>query len=524
MQTVQQAIADVLNARERDLVDLYEIYDHFYEPGAGGFDPSQALLRLTSVSGVTWNNHSYRRQSVGRSDIDRSMGPTFNSVSFKLTNVDRFMAAFILTHDIEGMRLVVRTVSKGTPANSTASVVIFTGRLDKPGEIDKRTCPMSAKQDLASVQHVVPWREFEQSCPLVFKGPDCLGTETLAEKSAEYQAATTCDHARDGDCARFANTKFFQGFRFNPISGTFRYQTTETKRFLLFFTKKKTVWRDGQWSSEDLTPYGHKVSFALGRVQAPLVPIEIADHGDSLRFRGAIGEGPLDAITNVKNQSGGPSPTSLTTHLGEYGGEGTQTADPLFPNSDLYSRTANVTGLVGGGSFTAKDPMPDITVTARGMRAPLPDAGGVFNQTGWTDNPAYLTRYVLTDPRLFNISPNLIDDAVCFDTAKFCDEPLIDDSNGERLFVPAAQASEFGTGPEQARRFRSTGLLDSRWYRYHLGLAAELPEFIAATRSTRFSQTRRRPLTFFSKSYCRPSVAISPSTRRGSSRFAASDP
>lgn len=481
MQETDPQIAAVLRSRSRDLTDVVEFYAWSYELGPAGFDATQAIKRYASVGNVRWSGVRYKRQFTGRSDIERSMGPSFNHCSIKFSNVNRELASFILSNEVEGTRMVVRTISRSLPAASRASVVLFTGRIEKPGQINKSTAQISAKQDLATVQHEVPWRTYEHQCPLEFKDEGCMGGETLAQKTQAFRDAIKCDKARDGDCARYGNTKMFQGFRIRPISGTYRYYTTERRKrgpFGIFGHKNVQVAHDAQWSSEDKTPYGEPVAIPFGLVQVEGVPLEVADIGTAVKWLMSFGEGPADAVTNIKNRTQGlQQPNNVTVHLGEYGGQGTQGHDQQFPNSDLYSRTIYAGGSCPGGSAEAHDPIPVITAVVRGMKVPLPDANGVFNQFGWTDNPAYLTRFALTDPRLFGISPNLIDDPVCWDTGKFCDEVLIDDSNGERTFVAADERPNIGRAASQHRLFRSTGLIDARYFRYRLGLDQEVPEF-----------------------------------------------
>lgn len=487
MQAVDALIAAVLNTRERDLTDLVEFYPYDVEPGAGGFDPDLAVARYSAVGGVQWAGHSYTKQFTGRSEIARSMGPEFNNASITFSNVNRAMAAFVLSNNVEGMRMVVRTVSRSLAPSSHASLVLFTGRIQRPAQINKKVCTINAKQDAAFISHEVPWRKLQPQCPVEFKGVECLGGQTLAEKSAAYQAATKCDFSHE-QCAAYGNTDKFQGFRVFTITGNYRYVHVETvtsrRLFGLLGSKTEQIaqWRDGQWSSEDQTPYGSAVPVALGRVQAEGIPVEFADVGGAVKARYVFSEGPIDSFGSLKNQSGvlsEPQTFEGMFHLGEYGGVGSQGDDVNWPNSDKLSRTAFVSTWFAGGNVLEGevDPLPVLTAVLRGLVVPVPDGSGNYTLAAWTDNPVHLTRYILTHPSVFNLGAGMMDDAVNAVSAQYCDEVLIDDSNAERLIMPESLAPNIGTEPGQHRRFPSTGLINTARFRHAFGFTDDVPEF-----------------------------------------------
>ena len=78
--------------------------------------------------------------------------------------------------------------------------------------------------------------------------------------------------------------------------------------------------------------------------------------------------------------------------------------------------------------------------------AEIPDYLGNFTERGFTDNPVYLTRFILTDADLMNLDAALIDDAECIKTAALCDEILQDDTNAELVVMSTNDAASRLTG------------------------------------------------------------------------------
>src|SRR5205085_298813 len=90
----------------------------------------------------------------------------------------------------------------------------------KPDGFNRSTGSISAKQDFGTIEAQIPRYQFQQHCPIKFKGPECLGTELLSEKSAEYQAGTVCNKTFE-KCTFYSNTEFFQGTRVIQIESSF---------------------------------------------------------------------------------------------------------------------------------------------------------------------------------------------------------------------------------------------------------------------------------------------------------------
>jgi hypothetical protein len=217
MQNCGTALLNILQSAQRDLpdIDLFE----FYPPTETQLTPGNAERRFAATE-LIWYGWKYDRQAISRRDVSRFVDGRFNSVALTLSNVDRALANWLTVTSIEGYRVVVRMISRSV---SDDSVVLFVGRCDRPSEIDNSTVVINAQQDLGSIENDLPWQQFSPRCPLKFQGAECLAGQEISVKSAAYQAATTCNKSW-AQCTEYGNTKAFQGFRYNYVSGNFKYK------------------------------------------------------------------------------------------------------------------------------------------------------------------------------------------------------------------------------------------------------------------------------------------------------------
>jgi hypothetical protein len=449
--TVLSGLGLVAGERSYDWLDLYEFFLPSYVPGdqpdGSAWDNAEAVARYSSET-FTYNGQTYQRQVGKRSDVSRYMSASANGVTVTFSNIDRNLATFDATHQLEGMRLVVRCVSRSHPAYG--SIILFNGRVDKQADIDEETCTVSAKQDFGNTEQEIP--------------------------SHSYQA--------DDEQGRDVTDPLFEGFRFTPTAGVNYYDTVERAGGLGgLLGRHKAVTHTQAWSSFLGTPMGDPIPEVLGRTQLPGVPIVWADKGTFIAFLMAYCRGRIEALSNIKVQTKGysevynlPGPIGPVIHLGDPGGTGTNTGSTnQFQESGKFSRLAYIEGAVDGSTIAQEDPAPLVTSLIQGRRVPLPDESGDFTEEGWTDNPAYNTRFLLTDPDFIGLGDGWIDDAACVDTAAWCDAPINDDSNGELAYVPNGNLPDSTTGEPRAgidfHRLRSTGRIDPLYYRYHfLGL------------------------------------------------------
>lgn len=464
MQSCGSQLLTVIQSGQRDLpeLDLFELY----EPDENNLFPENAVKRWASTE-ILWYGWKYERQAIGRSDISRYMGSDTNKTTVTLSNVDRTVSTWLADNDIEGYRLVVRMISRRV-AND--SIVLFVGRCEKTYETDNKTVQIAAKQDLGSIDNELPFNIFQPKCPLGFKGIECLAGELLTSKSAAYQAATTCNKSF-GQCTTYLNTDAFQGIRFNAVKGKFRVSERRggaggAIAGLVGLGNHKVT---KNYSSQDDSPYGKSVPLGLGRTQIEFVPIVHADTGEFLAGEWIIGEGEVAGILNVHNVSPGWSDSFeyLDIHYGKYGTDTSQDQTGFFRTPDKKSHKAYIEATIRGDNPDTGDPAPGIAGLILWIKIPIYTDTG-FDGLDWSDNPVEQWRFLLTEPRGLNYSAAWIDEVVAADTLAYCNEPLIDTTGGEELYVSLSA----GIPGTDYKRYRSTGLLDTEYYRWKLGISS----------------------------------------------------
>lgn len=378
MQFVDTDLLTALRASARDIILLYEIYPSDYDISSG-FNPLDALERF---AGQTYSfTHlsetvEYRREVPADFDlkIDKTVAKKLNSASIRFSNVSRYMSDFILSTDVQGLRFVVRAISRSIAdpifaSPNAKSVVVFVGRLERPDGFTRTVGTISAKPDLGNIEAQVPPRDFELVCPLTFKGEECLGTETLSEKSTAYQQAIRCNKSK-AQCLEYENTEFRQGMDIVQIESSFLYKSNVSfwGKVLNALTPLSRTKKIVGNSIFNRTPFGNPIPLILGRVSKMLIPLQYRDTGETIWFKMAAGRGPISDFVNIKSHNENFSqPLEITKHLGEYGGEGTQTADTVFPGGNFLSRLAYITGRVIGSDRREEDPAPDVTAVVAGI-------------------------------------------------------------------------------------------------------------------------------------------------------------
>lgn len=467
MQTVSPTLYQILRASDRDLapVDLFE----FYPPSVTDLIPANAERRFASTE-LVWYGWEYEQQAISRSDISRYMTEKFNSVNITLSNVDRTVSDWMNTITLEGYRVLVRTVSR---RYSTDSVVLFVGRCEKPGDVDNAAITITAKQDLGTIENEIPFSKFDLKCPLKFKGAECLAGQTLAQKGQTYNQAATCNKSFS-QCVEYGNEKAFQGFRYRAVIGSFRVNSRSTGIGAVFGSRRATK----QWTSTDNVPIGQSVPLGLGRTQIDLIPVLYADTGEYLYGHFVAGEGPITQFADVRNTTAGWATTFQTKyeHLGEYGYNVDQATDSQLLGTEYYSHRAYVEATIEGNNPDTGDPAPTLAGLVLWNKIPTIGAAG-FDATDWSDNPVEHVRYLLTEDRALNYEESWIDDMTSFETAEYCNESLRDDSGCEEFWYDQTQ----GTAGTDWKRYRSTGILDSAYYKYVLNpIDANRPQKLGA--------------------------------------------
>lgn len=447
-----QAELDKGQSDPRVLVDLYEFYDHDYIPGVNGFDPADAVEQFAAEE-ITWDGIAYRREVVSRGDIVRSVGEKTNSVTVSFSNISRYLATLAQSTEIEGLFLVIRCIA---PIVTNDSLVLFVGRCDKPSDIDKKSFSLTARQDFGDINQTVP--------------PDRFQT--------------------DDPEGRLPSDPLFEGIPFTAINGSITFPRVEPSTSFLgrLFGRRRTVYVTQQWSSVESTPLGSVIPECFGRVQMELIPIMWVDRGGHVGYLMAACKGPIAGMDNIQSRTEGwTGPlcnfqgTPGSVHLGDPGGTGTNqgsTCQPTLAPGLFFSHLAYVAGASlpddPEAAVEVADQPPTLTAIIRGRIVPLPDANGVYNQSGWTDNPVHIARFILTSAKWVNINSAFMEDAVNYLTALHCDYPLVDETNTQVIPVVGPDINQAGSA---FRRYLPTGNIDTRYLRFRDFGDTIIPEF-----------------------------------------------
>lgn len=481
----------MLASRAKDLLCAVEFYASDYTPHVTfGFNPSAAEA-LFATETATFNyvtsgtvTVNYFREALSMPSLTRSTGKQSNSVTISFSNVSRRLSDFVLANEVEGMRVVIRLISRAKLLTSETSWVIFVGKCKKANGFDRKDASITAQQDLGRIEALIPPQVFQKDCPLRFAGTDCLGTELLTEKNAAFQAAFAafgeagCNKTH-GACSTFGNLEFRQGIRILQLPGSFvhkphhgllykliRYSTPIGYVASKLFGRKPTTVGS---SLEDGTPYGSAIPFVLGRWQMTGIPLQFRDDGETVHVKMGWCRGPVTSIFNFRCNSPEfvSTPVTVVHHYGRYGGEADQLADTVFPDASFHSRLAYSTAGVIGSNIAVEDPAPNMSAIVAGFVSDLP-VGPRFTGEGhvddgsigytdvfqyWTDNPANIARIILSDPALLN---NVMDEARTAVTSAYCDGAIQDDTNAERLVLPDTETGKAGV---EYKRYNSTGLI-----------------------------------------------------------------
>lgn len=495
MNIAPASMYDMLASGNKDPLWAVEFYTSAYVPDINhGFEPDQAVARFATETVPVYVFRAgvvvdYVESVLSIPTLSRNIGKQSNSVSVAMSNVPKSetptiqpIASFVLNNEIEGMRMVIRLLSRANLPDTLAplSWVLFVGRCQRQDGFDRQRGSITAKQDFGQINAVIPPWVFQKDCPLVFGGPECLGTELLTEKNAAYQAAFAalgrkgCNKT-DGQCFEYENLEFRQGIRIVQLQGSFIHRPHES-----FLQKLIGVLTPGSGkrritvgaSLEDGVPYGKAIPMVLGRALMPGIPLQYQDIGTAINFLMAFSRGPIVSFNNTRVLNPGFSaPQGLTEHHGYFGGQGDQTADTVFPEHGFFSRLAYNTGFVTGSDIAVEDPAPDMVSMIGGDQVPHvilfgdstsgegTTSSGVYDfglSLQWSDNPVDQVVHNMIDGGLLNIPTSFIDQQRTSRTSVYTTGAIRDNTNGERLVLPN---SEIGKAGVEYHRYNSTGLI-----------------------------------------------------------------
>lgn len=450
--------------------------------------PERAVFTF-SDSRFRWQNRNYRDKIKDIPELSRFIGKTFNRLSLDIVNVERGLesgSAFVFKNLIRGFRVGVRIIFPDAPElNNTR--LIWWGRVATVEDIDENGVRINCSQEIGDFSYELATQKYGQACPLFFGKGECLGTETLEQKSPQFQAAFNnfgqggCNRT-EGRCIELANRRFFQGQNAVTVTGQFIRDEVTTKKFLFFFTLHKHNRIPVQWSSKGQSTNSNvTIPFVYGRARIELHPFLWADIGTQIIALMGACKGQIDSFFNITSANPALTISSVTQHLGELGGVGSQQPDGRFIQAGENSRLAYL-GITYDGSPPADEPeeVPSTSAVARGALIPVRNNLGQFVQE-WSNNPVWITRHLITNFPYTVVKPAWFNEDKNQETANYCFTVIEDDTNAEIAVISASSYNDYQS--ERFRRFRSTNRIDAYALDHTRGVALTAQNELLATKS-----------------------------------------
>lgn len=430
----------ILRGEEILVVELYKPYepDIFWKP-------DQAVFRFATER-LRWQMLEYKPKLLSIPKLSKFMNKEFNICELEINNreVGRQSGSYLaLNTKLKGLRVAVRVIAKGLSIEE--SWHIWSGRLDNVSNLSDEAVTLNCSQELGNFSYKVGTEKFGQSCPLIFGFGDCLGNETLGEKSSRYQRDWElygfggCNHT-EADCDAKQNSKYYQGLRKASSSGTFFIKVVKKYLWGLF---KKVTNVPKQWSSRSQNDEGDEtVPMSFGLTSHLAKTFVQADKGNYLEGLCAVARGGKYGIEDIVQIKSGDSQfpiTSYTPHFGRLGGEEGQLPDIRFPEVGHNSRLvyAGVTCADNSAeplSDTPKD-FPPISMILKGNKIQTPH--GVM----WSVNPVYVVLFFLQHLPINIVPTTFFNHERNEMTAQRCATVVEDDTNADIAVINSSAYS-----------------------------------------------------------------------------------
>lgn len=443
--------------------------------------PQNAMLRY-STHDFIWQGLRYKGKLKEIPNMIKFIGKEFNTLNLTMLNVERGKdsASFLALNEIlRGFRVAIRIVFKGADIEDTR--LVWWGRLDKIAGLKTTDVAFNCSQELGNFSYEVATDKYGQACPLLFGRGNCLGTETLEEKSARFRRALEL-YGQGGcnrnflTCKNFGGEqeRFYEGQNLVNRSGVFERIEYVKKKFLWIFSYKKKNVIPVQWSSDNQeSSQDTVVPIAFGRVQLELQPFSWADTGEHLlALLGACkgGKYGIEGFHNVQSRDANIPLQSVIQHLGTLGGVGTQTKSSLFFESGYNSNLAYLEARYASQPADQADDVPTTTSVIKAIKVPVLNRNTGEMDIQWTHNPVWGTRYFMTSFRYQVINPKWFNDEANQFTADYCYKVVEDDTNAD---IAVINNGEFSNNPY---RYRASGRYNEDYHRLYEQPQAQLRE------------------------------------------------
>lgn len=400
---IVNAAWEAILATAVDLSVVCELYAADAVPSADGFDPGDALGCFAAVDGITFMGRSYSRLVRRFGGIKRTLGGEINKTSVTFDNLDRAVAAFEFQYGFEGLIMVVRMLSRSQSTVAGETQILFVGRCEKPESGSKEAITVPATFIVGSLDVRIPRRKF---------GPD------------------------DNE-GRVSTDPEFEGFVHMPQYGTVSFERIEKRGGFLGWWNKKKVRVTAQWSSYSDYDANKSVPEVFGQIQMMGVIMAAADVGVDIKMRVAFCEGPINDIIDARSVD--PDlPISVASGADQLPGNiGTaNTDDPSWIAPGYYSRTAYIRCKAGNSGIDVTDPAPDVVAVIQGRKLYMPSPDGLsWGNYGYSDNPAAVVRFLLTDQYYYQLDDAWLDNTSFVESFIYCGNKIFNTSVDDFIFV-----------------------------------------------------------------------------------------
>lgn len=438
-------------------------------------EPARAMFRYGTIN-IQWAGCHYKAKLSSMPSWEKFINKQFNSLTVDLMNVKRGSESpgfIVLNQIIKGFRVVVRCIAEGLSIEE--SHITWSGRLDSMTQLTKDTVSLNCTQEIGKFSYQVATDVYGSACPLRFGFGDCLGNQTLAEKSLLYRQRFAafgyggCNHTHEA-CDAMANLPMNQGQRKVTTGSTFNRPTIVKKPnwWTLGLTKKKKLVQvPVQWSPKNQDDNSSEViGNIFGRVSRQGRAFTSADIGGQLVALVAFAKAGVYGIETiaqlVSNDTTFPIAT-FTPHLGTLGGIGTQQPDPRFLESGYNSRLvyAGVTydDLSDDPLSDSPNEIPTTSGILKGNLVPTFDGHNWIIQ--WTQNPVWIGRYLAMNFPYTVVKTEWWSESKNLETANRCFRVVEDDTNADIATISNNEVQNFNDG--LLFRFQSAGRFNSSY-------------------------------------------------------------
>lgn len=440
--------------------------------------PNMAVFHF-SDSKFIWQGIKYKDKVEGIPELSKFIGKTFNRFSVELVNVQRGLESgsnFIFKYLIRGFRVGVRMIFPDLGIEH--SRLIWWGRVMNVEDITEKAVRLNCSQEVGDFSYELATQKYGQACPLWFGKGECLGNETLEQKSSLFQSAfntfgqggcnrteVRCkqfDRAGEADSQR----RLFQGQNIVTVIGQFIREEIVKKKILWFITIKKKNRIPVQWSSKNQSDNDDvNIPLAFGRVRIDLHAFTWADIGTQIIALMGGCKGQIEGFYNITCHNPNLTIAAVTQHLGELGGVGSQQPDGRFVASGHNSKLAYL-GITFNGSPPEDEPeeVPAVSAVVKGSLIPVRNRFGTFTKQ-WSNNPVWIARALLLNFPFTVVKESWFNEIKNQQTADYCFTVIEDDTDAEIPVISGSSEPDYQEG--QFKRFRSTNRYDAHVHRLH---------------------------------------------------------